>query len=224
VVKMAKEWILNIATNRWGLNQKKNVGPVSQWIRECGPKSLEEWENFYYQKLAKMLENKGINLEPQEHLTELGRRLYVKISEVLKAEIEEVEEEDCIQYIRNLVINRTYEGYKTEINTIYGQLQKILGVKVEPAPDEWDRLYNIDFFIEINGRYIGLQIKPITYKQAPEVHKWKEIHRKTHEKFEREKRGKVFIVFSIKKNKKKDIYNKEVIKEIEAEIQRLKHK
>jgi len=41
-VKMAKEWILNIATNRWGLNQKKNVVPVSQWIRECGPKSLEE--------------------------------------------------------------------------------------------------------------------------------------------------------------------------------------
>ena len=127
MVKMAKEWILNIATNRWGLNQKKNVGPVSQWIRECGPKSLEEWENFYYQKLAKMLKTKGINLEPQEHLTELGRRLYVKISEVLKAEIEEVEEEDCIQYIRNLVINRTYEGYKTEINTIYEQLQKILG-------------------------------------------------------------------------------------------------
>ena len=49
----------------------------------------------------------------------------MKISEVLKAEIEEVKEEDCIQYIRNLVINRTYEGYKTEINTIYGQLQKI---------------------------------------------------------------------------------------------------
>jgi len=56
------------------------------------------------------------------------------------------------------------------------------------------------------------------------VHKWKEIHRKTHEKFEREKGGKVFIVFSIKKNKKKDIYNKEVIKEIVDEIQRLKHK
>ena len=56
------------------------------------------------------------------------------------------------------------------------------------------------------------------------MHKWKEIHRKTHKKFEKEKGGKVFIVFSIKKNKKKDIYNKEVIKEIENEIQRLKHK
>ncbi len=26
---MAKEWILNMATNRWGLNKKDSVGPVS---------------------------------------------------------------------------------------------------------------------------------------------------------------------------------------------------
>jgi hypothetical protein len=25
----------------------------------------------------------------------------------------------------------------TEIQTIYGQLEKILNVKIEPAPDEW---------------------------------------------------------------------------------------
>ncbi len=44
---MAKEWILNMATNRWGLNKKNSVGPVSQWIRECGPKTIKEWEEFY---------------------------------------------------------------------------------------------------------------------------------------------------------------------------------
>ena len=27
---MAKEWILNIATNRWHLNRKESVGPVSE--------------------------------------------------------------------------------------------------------------------------------------------------------------------------------------------------
>ncbi len=48
---MSKEWILNIATNRWGLNKKSNVGPVSQWIRECAPKSLEDWKHFYYKNL-----------------------------------------------------------------------------------------------------------------------------------------------------------------------------
>ncbi len=82
--------------------------------------------------------------------------------------MDEVTEEDCIEYIRNLVINRTFEGYVTEKQTIYGQLQEILKVKKEPAPGEWDRLYNVDFFIKVGNRYIGLQIKPITFEHAPE--------------------------------------------------------
>ncbi|MFQ6088168.1 MAG: MjaI family restriction endonuclease [Candidatus Methanofastidiosia archaeon] len=221
---MAKEWILNITTNRWGLNKKNSVGPVSLWIRERDPKEIKEWEDFYYKKLAEMLKEKKINLKPQEYIQDLGQKLYTRITEVIQAEIEEVTEEDCLQYIHNLVINRTFDGYQTEIKTIYGQLQEILKVPIKPAPDEWDRLYNVDFYIEINGKYIGLQIKPITYEQTPEIYKWKEWLSKTHDKFERDIGGKVFIVFSIKKGDKKIIYNLEVIDEIKKEIKRLKRK
>ena len=72
---MAKEWILNIATNRWGLNKKDNVGPVSQWIRECSPKTIEDWEDFYYKKLGDFLKSKGISLTPKEYIEDLGRNL-----------------------------------------------------------------------------------------------------------------------------------------------------
>lgn len=219
---MAKEWILNIATNRWGLNKKNSVGPVSQWIRECNPKTIEDWEHFYYKKLAEFLKIKGISLSPIEYIEDLGRKLYIKITEVIQAEIEEVTEEDCIQYIYDLVIRRTYDGYLTEIKTIYGKLQKELGVEIKPAPDEWDRLYNVDFYIQVGKKYIGLQIKPITYEQTPEIHKWKEWLGKTHKKFEEDLGGKVFIVFSIKKGNEKEIYNREVIEEIKKEVGRLK--
>ncbi len=218
---MAKEWILNLATNRWGLNKKNSVGPVSLWIRECGPKSLEEWKSFYYTKLSDFLKRKKIPLTPQEYIEDLGRKLYMKITEVIKAEIEEVDEEDCIRYIHNLVIKRTYDGYLTEIDTIYGMLQKELDMKINPAPDEWDRLYNVDFYIQIKGKYIGLQIKPITYEQTPELHKWKEWLGRTHKKFEENFGGKVFIVFSIKKDSRKEIYNPEVLDEIRNEIERI---
>ena len=124
--------------------------------------------------------------------------MYTKITEVIQAEIEEVTEEDCLQYIYNLVINRTFDGYQTEIKTIYGKLQRDLGVKIEPAPDEWDRLYNVDFYIQVGSKYIGLQIKPTTYEQTPEIYRWKEWLSKTHDNFEKDKAGKVFIVFSIK--------------------------
>jgi len=220
---MAKEWILNMANGRWGLTKKNRVGPVSAWIRECNPKEISEWEAFYFQKLGDFLKKKGININPKEYLISLGKTLYIKITEVLRAEMDEVTEEDCIGYIRNLVINRTFEGYVTEKQTIYGQLQKILKVKIEPAPDEWDRLYNVDFFIKVGNKYIGLQIKPITFEHAPEsATKWKEAYKNSHEKFTKKFGGKVFIVFSVKKEDKKEIYNPEIIEEIRKEIGKLK--
>jgi hypothetical protein len=219
---MAKEWILNIATNRWGLNKKESVGPVSDWIRECAPKTLEEWREFYLKKLEEFLSRKGIKISPSEYLEYLGRKLYTKITEVIRAEIDEVSEEDCIIYIYNLVINRTFEGYQTEVETIYKLLQRELGLEIKPAPDEWDRLYNVDFYIEVSGKYIGIQIKPITYNQTPEIHKWKEWLSKTHKKFEKKYGGKVFIVFSVKKGDRKEIYNKEVVAEIRKEINKLR--
>ena len=207
---MPKEWILNQANMRWGLTKKTRVGPVSELIRKCSPKSIKEWESYYFK-----------NVYSKQHLEELGRRLYIKITEVCQAEIESVEEKDCINFITNLVINRTYDGYQSEIQTIYGQLQEALGVKVEPAPDEWDRGYNVDFFIKVKDRYIGLQIKPAGYAYIPQIINELEFQKRTHKKFTDKYGGKVFYIISVKEGKKKIIYNPEVIEELKEEIKRL---
>ena len=47
---MAKEWILNSAMNRFQLNFKRNVGAVSEAIRKCSPKILDEWDRLYNSK------------------------------------------------------------------------------------------------------------------------------------------------------------------------------
>jgi hypothetical protein len=220
---MYKEWILNIATNRWGLNKKVSVGPISEWIRECNPKEIQEWKDFYFVKLKEFINSKNIPLEPQEYLEYLGKKLYTKITEVIRAEIDKVSEEDCISYIYDLVITKTFEGFQNEIDTIYKKLQKELEIQINPAPDKWDRLYNIDFYIKIQDFYIGLQIKPITFNQTPQIYKWIEILSKTHNNFEKDFNGKVFIIFSIKEKDKKEIYNKEVIQEIRELINKLRN-
>ena len=195
---------------RWGLTKKNKVGAVSDEIRKCAPKSLTEWEEHYYKKVY-----------PKEHLENLGRRLYIKITEVCQAEIESITEQDCIDFIITLVINRTYDGYQSEIQTIYGQLQQALGVKVEPAPDEWDRGYNVDFFIKVKDKYIGLQIKPAGYAYITQIINELEFQKRTHEKFTAKYGGKVFYIISVKEGKKKVIHNPEVIEEIRKEIERL---
>lgn len=207
---MPKEWILNQANMRWGLTRKNKVGPVSELIRKCSPKSLSDWEQHYFESVYS-----------KEHLHELGRKLYIKITEVCHAEIESVTEEDCMNFIVNLVINRTYDGYQSEIQTIYGQLQQDLGVAVEPAPDEWDRGYNVDFFIRVKDKYIGIQIKPAGYAYIPQIINELEFQKETHEKFTAKYGGRVFYIISVKEGKKKIIHNREIIEEIRREIERL---
>lgn len=105
-----KEFILNYATNRWGLNKKVNVGPTSDSIRLCSPDSLQEWEEFYYS-----------NIRTREQIANIGLRLYDKIHNIIPGEnrffpalLDSITQTDCINFIHNLVINRQYDGYKKE--------------------------------------------------------------------------------------------------------------
>ena len=207
---MAKEWILNQANMRWQLTYARNVGKVSELIRKCAPKTVDEWREYYFS-----------NVRPKDHLVNLGKKLFIKVSEVCKAEIEELTEQDCIDFIVNLVIHRTFEGYQNEIQTIYGQLQKELGVPIRPAPDEWDRGYSVDFFIEVNGRFIGLQIKPAGHAYITEIINELKHQEENHKRFTENFGGHVFYVISVADGRKKVIQNPEVIDEIRREIQRL---
>lgn len=52
------------------LNFKRNVGPISESIRQCSPKTLDGWRKYYFK-----------NVRPKEHIEELGKKLYIKIKE-----------------------------------------------------------------------------------------------------------------------------------------------
>jgi hypothetical protein len=219
-LKFKHETLLNYGLNRWGLNKAYSVGALSELIRSCAPNEYEEWEEFYFTK-GKQKKKNGINIT-REYITGLGQTLYIKLSEVVQSELAAITEEECIEYAYNLVLRRTYDGYRTEIETIYGQLESAVERKIEPAPDNWDRAYSVDFFIQVKDKFIGIQIKPIASGQALNQYQWIEMHMVNHQKFESEFGGKVFFVYSTKSTTgKKKIHNIEVIDQIRAEIERL---
>lgn len=208
---MPKEWILNSATTRFQFNFKRNVGAVSEEIRRCSPKTMREWREYYFS-----------NVRTESHIKALGEKLYIKITEVIPSEVEEITEQDCIDYISNLVINRTFDGYRTEIKTIYGQLAEQLGHEITAAPDNWDRGYNVDFFIEVNGKFIGIQIKPVSnVSHITQIYQERSWQKQTHADFKKKYGGKVFYVFSIKEGNRKRIVNADVVEELQKEIKRL---
>lgn len=219
-LKFKRETLLNYGMNRWGLNKAYSVGPTSELIRDCAPKTFEEWEEYYFTH-ARQKKKDGIKIT-REYIEGLGQTLYVKITEVIRSELDSITEEECIDYAYNLVLNRTYEGYKAEIDTIYGQLESIVNHKIEPAPDEWDRNYGVDFFIRLKKGFVGIQIKPISSGRSINQYQWVEMHRKNHKRFKDKFGGNVFFVYSVKgAGKKKKIYNTEVIEDIINEINRL---
>lgn len=218
--KFKHETLLNYALNRWGLNKAYSIGSLSELIRECAPTDFNEWEEFYFTK-GKQKKKNGIYIT-REYITSLGETLFIKLSEVVQNELASITEEECIEYAYNLVLRRTYDGYRTEIDTIYGQLEGALGLKIEPAPDNWDRAYSVDFFLKVGEKYIGIQIKPIGSGHSLNQYQWIEMHRVNHERFERDFGGKVFFVYSTKIGSKKTIYNVEVIEQIKTEMIRLK--
>lgn len=218
-LKFKREKLLNYVTNWWALNKAISVGPTSELIRQCSPKTFEQWEKFYFEN-AKQKKKNGVKIT-REHLRDLGKRLYEKLSRDVQNKLRSIQEEECVEYIYNLVLNRTYEGYKGEIDIIYGQLESELQVKIHQASDEWDRTYNVDFYIEVGSKYIGLQIKPISSGRALDYYQWEKMHEANHKRFEEKFGGKVFFVYSTKSGEKKVIYNTEIIKEIQEEMRRL---
>jgi len=219
-LKFKRETLLNYGMNRWGLNKAHSVGSTSELIRACAPKKYDDWENFYFSHAQQ--KKKSGQAITKDYIEGLGRVLFQKLSENVHNELSSITEEECIEYVYNLVINRTYEGYRTEIETIYGQLEAAVGHKIISAPDEWDRKYNVDFFIKIENRHIGIQIKPVVSGKSINDYQWNEMHEKNHEKFEKEFGGKVFFVYSEKSaSGKKQIQNTKVIEEIKEEIRRL---
>ncbi|MFH0854343.1 MAG: MjaI family restriction endonuclease [bacterium] len=127
--------------------------------------------------------------------------------------------QDCIDYIYNLTINRTYDGFIREKSVVNDGLAKIFPeVKFIESDNDLDHAGDIDYFGFVGKKAFGIQIKPITAKANFGNYSVSERMKVNFLDFEKKYQGKVFIVFS----SDGEIGNAEVIKNIETEIKRLK--
>ena len=216
-----KEKVLNYACQTYQLSRPNKVGAVMALIRECQPKTIEEWEKWYFEKAFTESKN-PIKITPQI-LTELGERLHEKITEVVipewQAAFSELSLQDCKDYIKNLTINRTYDGFIREKSVVNDGLAKHFpDVRFVESDNDLDHAGDIDYLGFVGDKAFGIQIKPITAKANFGNYSVSERMRANFLDFEKKYQGKVFIVFSLDG----EIGNIEVIKDIEMEIKRLK--
>lgn len=82
-----KEKVLNYACQTYQLSRPNKVGAVMALIRECQPKTIKEWEDWYFKKAQ--TEGKEPVKITKEIIKELGERLYIKITEIVIPEWQE---------------------------------------------------------------------------------------------------------------------------------------
>jgi len=216
-----KEKVLNYACQTYQLSRPNKVGTVMALIRECQPRTIDEWEKWYFENA--FTESKSpIKITPGI-LTELGERLYEKITGVVipewKAAFDELSLKDCKDYIYNLTINRTFDGFVREKSVVNDGLTSYFPkVKFVESDKDLDHAGDIDYLGLVGKKAFGIQIKPITAKANFGNYSISERMKANFIDFEKKYHGKVFIVFSLDG----EIGNKEVIKEIGDEIERLK--
>lgn len=216
-----KEKVLNYACQTYQLSRPNKVGAVMALIRECQPKAIDEWEKWYFEKAH--TDGKNSVKITKETITELGERLYVKITEIVIPEWQEAFKQltlqDCIDYIYNLTINRTYDGFYREKSVVTDNLEKkFKDVKFVESDPELDHAGDIDYLGYVGNKAFGIQIKPVTAKANFGNYSPSERMKASFREFERKYGGKVFIIFSVDD----EIKNTEVFEEIEKEITRLK--
>jgi hypothetical protein len=216
-----KEKVLNYACQTYQLSRPNKVGAVMALIRECQPHTIEEWEQWYFENAY--TEAKTKTKITKESLQELGERLYEKITEVVipewQAAFAGLTLQDCLDYIHNLTINRTFDGFVREKSVVNDGLAKIFtDVIFEESDSELDHAGDIDYIAKVGDKAFGIQIKPVTARSNFGNYSATERMKASFANFEREFGGKVFVVFSLDG----EVGNKEVIAEIEKEIARLR--
>ena len=216
-----KEKVLNYTCQTYQLSRPNKVGAVMDLIRQCQPKDFEEWNRFYFQEAFTV--SKMPTKVTSESLIELGVRLYEKITTVVVPEwmeaFQNITKEDCINYIFNLTLNRTIDGYNREKSVVNDNLSKQFpDVRFEESSPELDHAGDIDYLGFVGSKAFGIQIKPVTASGNFGSYSPTERMKKSFLSFEKDFGGKVFVVYSIRE----DIANKDVIELISAEIQRIK--
>lgn len=216
-----KEKVLNYACQTYQLSRPNKVGAVMTLIRECQPKTIQEWEQWYFEN-AYTAGKTSIKIT-MESLHELGERLYEKITEVVipewQAAFSQLTLQDCIDYIYNLTINRTFDGFLREKSVVNDGLANTFpDIIFEESDSELDHAGDIDYVAKVGNKAFGIQIKPVTAKTSFGNYSPTERMKASFADFEEQYGGKVFVVFSLDG----EIGNREVIDQIQMEIKRLK--
>jgi hypothetical protein len=177
------------------------------------PLTQEEWSDYYFNKVRSETE-----------LAEVGSELHRKIVDVVLQEIQSITLEDCRDFMRELVIKKSFEGHRARFYILNSELIKKTGKEFRFLPDYPHdykfKTYAIDYYHvdETKDLLIGIKVQPISIVQSQEPHIKKALQSilDTHKEWESKDAGRFFVLYYAGRGENCRIRNEEILEEIAA--------
>ena len=151
--------------------------------------------------------------------------MHDKLKCLLTKALQKIRVQDCLDYIYGVTVVGTCDGFLLGKSVINDSLAKRFpDVEFEEPESNLDHVCDIDYIGKVGGKSFEIQIKPITANANFGDYKISDRMSASFQDFEKKYGGKVFIIFSTRAGNKKDVVNKDIIKKIENEINRLMSK
>ena len=228
------EPMFNLANRRGPslIGPNSPVGNLSNMIRNHRKQNpsakYEDWVDYYYREGRDVKGNKttkDVLNKQAEELRKRVQKLFKRMDIDKKIPIE------CIRdYVENMVLGSTWDGIVLGEENVKHWLKKELGLEFTDLPENVDTDLLVDLCIKVNGRYIGIQVKPdnFYFHSKEQEEEYSQKHTQFKEKFG----GEVFYAYYYKNSGGKTMQphsskgnlmkkNKTTLDEIKEEINRL---
>lgn len=137
------------------------MGDTNLHLSKALPNSLEDWQEYYTSKVRS-----------NKELQELGERFYSIIQENILPFIEGISEEECVRYVRELALDRTFQGYVSRLKIHQEHLLESTGAlfiyKYEHPHDWRFKTFAIDLYHHdpAKDRLVGIKFLPETARRS----------------------------------------------------------
>ena len=139
------------------------VGPVMELISNCRPDSLNDWKVYYFENAKDVT----LNSLTQKRLIELGLLLFKKLHDLAGLDIKTNRSnlELCVAYITDLVILKSYDGWKLGEERWRTLLDEEYPFTIRSANRLEDEKLHADLVMMISSEFaIGIQVKAHTWR------------------------------------------------------------
>ena len=174
----------NKVWNKYRLNKRDNIGHTMSLIKDCKPKNMKEWQDYYeksgeeahnlkhkvkFSSFAELREYvhlvNSTHGKTKEDLTELAK----EFQDCLTAEGMNLDLETCFNYVYIRAVDETYLGYQREQAAFKGlnNFCEKEGLILKETDERNDVRFGVDYEVYKNKKLIaGIQVKGTVYRDA----------------------------------------------------------